>query len=122
MKGYAMHDCPDLASLLPVELFKALSDPNRVAMLAGLAVGGTTQTVSEVAGRSPIDVSVVSRHLKILKRAGILDSEKRGKEVLYQVRIPYLVGLLRQLADALQACCPDGVCTISDARNGQVES
>lgn len=117
-----MSDCTDLASLLPVELFKALSDPTRVTMLAGLAAGGTAQTVSEVAGRLPIDISVVSRHLKTLKRAGILDSEKRGKEVLYEVRIPYLVGLLRRLADALEACCPDGTCIISDAEAGEVAS
>ncbi len=116
-----MPNSPDLTSLLPVKLFKALGDPSRVAMLVGLAAGGTTQTVSEVAERSPVNISVVSRHLKILKRAGVLDSEKRGKEVFYHVRIPYLVGLLRQLADTLEACCPDGVCTISDTKNGHVE-
>lgn len=109
-------DCPKLAALLPVELFKALGAPTRIAMLAGLAEGGKTQTVSEVAQRCPVNVSVVSRHLKILKRAGVLDSEKRGKEVLYQVRIPYLVELLRQLANALEACCPDGTCTIIDKK------
>jgi DNA-binding transcriptional ArsR family regulator len=93
-------DCPDLASRLPVELFKALSDPTRVAMLAGLAAGGTTQTVSEVAGRSPVDVSVVPRHLEIMQRAGLLGSEKRGRE----------------------ACCPDGTCIISHTGVGEVAS
>ena len=104
---------PDLSELLPVELFKALSDPNRLAILASLAAGRRNQTVSEVAERCPINVSVVSRHLKILQRAGILDSYKLGKEVFYEVRVPYLVGLLRNMADALDACCPDGVCVIS---------
>jgi ArsR family transcriptional regulator len=103
---------PDLAALLPVELFKALSDPNRVAILASLTAG--TQTVSQVAERCPINISVVSRHLKILKQAGALNSEKRGKEVFYEVRVPYLVGLLRELAAALETCCPDGVCKIKD--------
>lgn len=106
--------CPELVTLLPVELFKALGDPNRVAMLAGLAAGGQTQTVTEVAECCPINISVVSRHLKILERAGVLESEKQGREVLYQVRIPHLVGLLRGVADALDACCPDGVAIITD--------
>ncbi len=109
--------CLDLISLLPVELFKALGDVNRIGMLADLTAGGTTQSVSQVAERCPVHISVVSRHLKILKRAGILGSEKRGKEVQYHVRIPYLVGLLRQLADALEACCTSEVCTIPDAES-----
>ena len=106
--------CPELATLLPVELFKALGDANRVAILAGLATGGQTQTVSEVAECCPINLSVVSRHLKILERAGVLESEKHGREVLYQVRIAHLVGVLRGIADGLDACCPDGVAIITD--------
>jgi len=111
---------PDLPSLLPLELFKALGDPNRLAILAGLATGGSAQTVSEVAARCPVDISVVSRHLKILKQGGVLDAEKRGKEVLYRVRVPYLVNLLRDLASALEVCCPDGVCTIQEGPSEQV--
>jgi len=110
--------CPELASLLPVELFKALGDGNRLAILAGLAQGGRTQTVSEVAARCPIDISVVSRHLKTLERAGVLESEKQGKQVLYSVRIEFLVTLLRGLADALETCCPEGACTVTDDSTG----
>ena len=103
----------DLATLLPVEVFKALGDPTRIAMLASLATGGRHQTVSEVAGCCPVDVSVVSRHLKTLERVGILESERRGKQVLYRVRVAHLVGLLRGLADALETCCPAGAPAIA---------
>ena len=52
-----------------------------------------------------VDLSVVSRHLKVLKEAGVLESVKRGKQVFYRARIPDLVAFLRRLADGLEACC-----------------
>jgi DNA-binding transcriptional ArsR family regulator len=88
------------------KLFKALCDPTRVAILVMLARCEGELTVSEVAGCCPIDLSVVSRHLAMLKEAGVLDSEKRGKEVYYKVRPGALVASLRAMADELEACCP----------------
>ncbi|MCP4605225.1 MAG: winged helix-turn-helix transcriptional regulator [Proteobacteria bacterium] len=102
--------CTGLSKWLSPDLFKALSDPNRVAILARLAEGPAEQTVTEVAGCCPVNISVVSRHLRTLKDAGVLDADKRGKEVFYRVRIQSLVQLLRNLADALEACCPEGCC------------
>lgn len=87
--------------------FKALGDPNRVAILACVAESGGELRVSEVAGCCPVDLSVVSRHLRQLREQGLLSSEKRGKEVFYRARIPEIVALLRGLADALETCCPD---------------
>lgn len=91
----------------PAELFKALADPNRVALLARLADCGRACTVSEIACCLPIDLSVVSRHLRQLREAGILYAERRGKEVRYKVRYGELARTLRALADAIEACCPD---------------
>jgi ArsR family transcriptional regulator len=86
-------------------LFKALSDPTRIALLAGLARRGPA-TVSEVAGCCPVDLSVVSRHLALLREAGIVACEKKGKEVRCRIRYATLAGALRELADAIEACCP----------------
>ncbi|MEQ9319295.1 MAG: metalloregulator ArsR/SmtB family transcription factor [Polyangiaceae bacterium] len=97
---------------LPLDLFKALADGTRLKLLSTLAVGGRTQTVSEVAGCCSVDLSVVSRHLKTLERAGVLASTKVGKSVHYRVRVTHLVQALRGLADALESCCPEGSPTI----------
>ncbi len=110
-KGDRMHlltqiCCPDLNLMLSPKLFKALGEPNRVALLALLAERRGELTVSEAAESLPIDVSVVSRHLRILAEAGILKAEKRGKEVFYLVRTRELAAGLRRMADALEACCP----------------
>lgn len=102
--------CEELSSLLLPDLFKALSDPNRVAILASLAEKADERTVTDVATCCPVNISVVSRHLRTLREAGIVEAEKRGKEVYYRVRLKDLTALLRNLADALDACCPDGVC------------
>ncbi len=98
--------CGELAQWLSPRLFKALSDPNRVALLARLGESRRDQSVSELARGFQIDMSVVSRHLGILRDAGILEAERRGKEVYYRVRIGAMVASLRGLADALEACCP----------------
>jgi DNA-binding transcriptional ArsR family regulator len=50
--------------------FAALADPTRRAILARLAEGEAT--VNELAAPFPISVQAVSRHLKVLERAGLI--------------------------------------------------
>lgn len=64
-------------------------------------------TVSTIAKQIAVDISVVSKHLDILRDIGILKSEKKGKEVLYTPQIKPLTAYLRSLVNnALKACCP----------------
>jgi ArsR family transcriptional regulator, arsenate/arsenite/antimonite-responsive transcriptional repressor len=98
--------CADLGSVLTPKLFKALCDPNRVALLVRLAESCAPCTVSQVAECCPINLSVVSRHLAQLRDAGILHAERHGKEVRYSVRGQELVQTLRAMADAIERCCP----------------
>ncbi len=102
--------CSGLASLLSPKLFKALSDPKRVSLLIRLAEQREPSTVGLVADGSGVDISVVSRHLAVLRDAGIIECQKRGKEVWCSVQTGVLARLLRDLADALDACCPSGSC------------
>lgn len=89
------------------ELFRALADPNRIALLARLLDGGAAdKTVTGLARCCPVDLSVVSRHLRQLRDAGVVEAEKRGKQVFYRVRARELAAMLRRLADALDSCCP----------------
>ncbi|MCI0632230.1 MAG: metalloregulator ArsR/SmtB family transcription factor [Phycisphaerales bacterium] len=91
-------------------LFKALSDPTRIRLLACLAKCGRMCSVTEVAECCSVDFSVVSRHLSMLADAGVLDSRKEGRTVFYQVQYERLSSTLRSLADAIDNCCPDGSC------------
>jgi DNA-binding transcriptional ArsR family regulator len=98
--------CEGLGSFLSPKLFKALCDPTRVALLVRVAESCAPCTVSEAAECCPINLSVVSRHLAQLRDAGILQAERRGKQVFYSARASELVRTLRAIADALERCCP----------------
>lgn len=85
--------------------FKALGDPNRISLMAQLATCCGAKTVSDLSECCPTDLSVVSRHLATLRDAGIVESEKRGREVFYRLRYDQLVLSLRKMADAIEGCC-----------------
>ncbi len=89
-----------------MDFFKALADPSRLAILCRLAVGSEPQTVTEVASCCPQNISVVSRHLASLRDAGIVRCTKEGREVRCEVAFDVVVRTLRDVADALEACCP----------------
>ncbi|MCP3906207.1 MAG: winged helix-turn-helix transcriptional regulator [Planctomycetes bacterium] len=97
--------CETLSDLLAPRFFKALGDGNRIALLARLASLCRPCTVSEIACCCPVDLSVVSRHLALLRDAGIVRSERHGKEVHYTVRYDVLARTFREIADAIDACC-----------------
>jgi DNA-binding transcriptional ArsR family regulator len=60
-------------------LFSALADPTRRAILARLAAGETS--VQELAGPFDISLPAVSRHLKVLANAGLIE---RGREAQWR--------------------------------------
>jgi DNA-binding transcriptional ArsR family regulator len=97
--------CSDLGRVLSPKLFKALCDPNRMAILVCLAESCAPCTVGQVARCCPVNLSVVSRHLAQLRDAGILHAERRGKEVHYSIRARELVATLRDIADVIEHCC-----------------
>jgi len=108
--------CRDLEKWLEPETFRALGEPSRVALLMLLAGTSGPRTVGELAAELPIDLSVVSRHLKVLKDVGVVTAERSGKEVRYRLACGDLVRMLRNLADALESCCPTGITGLEAGR------
>lgn len=98
--------CEWMEARFSAAFFKALSDPNRLKALFAFARFGRPCTVSEVAACCPTEFSVTSKHLAQLKKAGILTSEKIGREVVYSVKGAEVAALLRACADAIENCCP----------------
>jgi len=105
--------CRPIDTLLDPALFKALCDPTRATLVACLAKCGRSCSVGEVAECCSVDVSVVSRHLALLARSGVLEVVKEGRTVFYSVRFGDLSKALRSLADELDSCCPGGGGTTS---------
>ena len=63
--------------------FKALGDPHRRAIVELLGSG--PHSVQEIADELPISRPAVSRHLKLLKDAGLVIDESRGTQRLYHL-------------------------------------
>jgi len=64
--------------------FDALGDPNRRAIVELLGSGG--RTVREIADSLPISRPAVSRHLRLLKDAGLVIDEPLGTRRIYQLQ------------------------------------
>jgi DNA-binding transcriptional ArsR family regulator len=63
--------------------FDALGDSNRRAIVELLRAGG--RTVGEIAGALPISRPAVSRHLRLLKNAGLVIDEPCGTRRMYRL-------------------------------------
>lgn len=63
--------------------FDALGDPNRRAIVELLGAG--ERSVQEIADALPISRPAVSRHLRLLKQAGLVVEQPRGTRRIYQL-------------------------------------
>ncbi len=70
-------------------VIKALAHPSRLLMVEALSAG--EQCVCDLQALVGADMSTVSKHLSLLKGAGIVLSDKRGQQVWYRLRVPCLL-------------------------------
>ncbi len=67
------------------ELFKALSDPTRRSILQLLR--SRAMTPSDILAKLEVSQPTLSHHLDILKRAGLVDSEREGQFIRYTLNM-----------------------------------
>jgi DNA-binding transcriptional ArsR family regulator len=67
-------------------VFTALADPTRRLILEWLDKAESL-TATELAGRLPISRQAVTKHLKELEGAGLVSSEKEGRETRYSATV-----------------------------------
>ena len=67
----------------PDAALKALAEPHRRAILT--LVAGEPRPVGEIAGHLDITAQAVSRHLKVLHEAGLVDERREGTRHLFVV-------------------------------------
>ena len=75
------------------DVFKALSDPTRRAIFEGLTRDGE-QTVHALTRRAGISQPAVSKHLRILKRARLVNDRQAGRETHYSAQPQALAPLV----------------------------
>jgi ArsR family transcriptional regulator len=108
-----VHTAPPVAAWTPVvrgpldpahanafaPMFKALGDPVRLRLLSMIAsAGGGEVCVCDLTGSFDLTGPTISHHLKVLREAGLVDSDRRGTWVYYRL-IPAALALLVGLID-----------------------
>ena len=78
-------------------LFRTLGDPTRRALFERLALGEAL-TVRALTERAGVSQPAVSKHLGVLRRAGLVEAEPRGRETHYSARPEGLQPLLGWMA------------------------
>ncbi|QQE11033.1 helix-turn-helix transcriptional regulator [Planctomycetota bacterium] len=68
------------------KVLKALAHPTRLWMVEQLVAG--EKCVCEFVEVIDADFSTISKHLSVLKQVGIVNDDKRGKQVFYKLKTP----------------------------------
>jgi ArsR family transcriptional regulator len=80
-------------------MFKALGDPVRLRLLSMIAsAGGGEVCVCDLTSSFKLTGPTISHHLKVLREAGLVDSDRRGTWVYYRL-VPAALALLGGLLD-----------------------
>ena len=92
----------------PAELFAALGDPTRLALVNRLA-DGRPRSIGELGRDSSISRQALTKHLRVLERAGAVSSSRTGREVRFRIEHQrleeaeaFLARVSEQWEDALQ--------------------
>jgi ArsR family transcriptional regulator len=89
------------------KVFKALGHPARLAMVDRLAVGECcVSELLEATEFSKLSGPTVSQHLLVLKSAGVIADEKRGKRIFYRLVMPCIAEFLLCVKDQEAANSP----------------
>jgi ArsR family transcriptional regulator len=84
-------------------MMKSLAHPTRLFMVEELAKG--ERCVCELRDMVGADISTVSKHLALLKAAGIVADDKRGLQVFYRLKTPCVLGFfdcVQQMQEAVR--------------------
>ncbi len=92
---------------IKANLFKALSHPARIRVLEILSANARPTGVGEILTETGIEPTLLSQHLAVLKRHGVVRAERVGNAVFYELAHPSVAELLviarAFLADTLRA-------------------
>lgn len=82
-------------------IIKAMGHPTRLFVVEELSKG--ERCVCELTDMVGADVSTVSKHLSVLKNAGIVQDEKRGSQVFYSLLVPCVLDFFSCVEPVLKA-------------------
>ena len=80
-------------------VFKALADPTRRQVLQLLRSG--PKSAGELADHFPVSKPTMSAHFAVLREAGLVDSDKQGKTLMYRLKMSVLEEALMEFSGLL---------------------
>ncbi len=83
------------------QIIKAMAHPTRLFIVDKLAKG--ERCVCELRDMIGADISTVSKHLSVLRQAGIVEDEKRGLQVWYSLKVPCILNFFGCVEDVLKS-------------------
>jgi ArsR family transcriptional regulator len=86
-------------------VIKAMAHPSRLLIIEEL--NRQERCVQELTDMIGADTSTVSKHLSILKNAGIVEDEKRGVMVYYRLRVPCILNFFGCVESVLKQNAKD---------------
>lgn len=103
-------------------VFKALGHPVRLEIVKLLGSLGEL-CVCELVQKLNCDQTTVSKHLAVLKSAGVVSARKEGLNVYYRLRLVCTYEFIRCLEESAQSCRPRSICRLcSDAEPGKAQA
>ncbi len=87
------------------ETFRLMSDPTRLRII--LACLDAPAAVGDMADRLGISDSLVSHHLRLLRAARLLQAERRGRQVFYEVGDHHVRSMLTDMTDHVAEVEPE---------------
>ncbi len=95
-----MNPKTQIALVSRARVFKALAHPSRLFILEQLTDG--ERCVCELTDMIGADMSTVSKHLSVLKSAGVIQDEKRGLQVYYSLKMPCILRFFECVGEVLE--------------------
>ena len=83
------------------KVLKALAHPTRLWMVEQLSDG--EKCVYEFVDQIAADFSTISKHLSVLKQAGIVEADKCGKQVYYTLKVPCVLNFMSCVEAVLES-------------------
>jgi ArsR family transcriptional regulator len=75
------------------EIIRAMAHPTRLYIVDMLA--GKKMCVRDLTEKVGADMSTVSKHLTVLKNAGIVQDEKSGSQIFYNLKMPCVLNFFK---------------------------
>jgi len=85
-------------------LLKVLGEPNRLGIL--FAIGKESRSVTEIIRITGLSQTLVSFHLRALRRADIVRTRRDGPFIYYSLKNPHLIDILMEISELIGKTMP----------------